>query len=158
AKDDLTALLEEELGAELKFLAPKLGKALDKYLEKLRTDDSSQEVASLRERLDNSERVSIEREIDQTHTALAKEFFNTDQMPDKVVKAIEKKLEEFPPEDKNMAPATYYRKIFNRVAFDLDIQKPNQRARPGNQQTPASQLSSQSRGVVPTASAKKMTL
>lgn len=155
AKKDLTSILEEELGADLKFMAPKLGKALEKYLDSIKKEPSSEDsdtLKNLRERVESTERREIQAELLQTHTAIAKEFFGTDDMPTNVASAMSKAMEDFPPNNANVEPKVYYRKIFNFVIGELGLQKStsNQRDRAAsNRANVPSNLTRTQKGVTP---------
>ena len=165
AKDDLVGLLETELGDELKFLAPRLGRALDKYLEKMRVEQvPSTEVQELRARVENRERQEVEREIQTVHTAISQEYFGADDMPEDVAKAVSKAMDQFPPNDPDMRPTTYYRKIFSLVAGERGLSKRTanrtEKITRAQQDAPARQLSANNRGITPNVNgnARKMTL
>lgn len=155
AKKDLTSILEEELGSDLKFMAPKLGKALEKYLGSIQKEPSSEDsdtLKNLRERVESTERREIQAELLQTHTSIAKEFFGTDDMPANVATAMSKAMEEFPPNNANVEPKVYYRKIFNFVIGELGLQKStsNQRDRSANNRANVpSNLTRTQKGVTP---------
>lgn len=163
AKADITKILEEELGEELKFIAPKLGKALDRYLENVRSSNMSPELENLRGRVENQERQQIEQEVGKVHTAIANEYFGSDDMPIEVAQALSRAMDEFPPPE-NSTPATYYRKIFNFVAGERGLTKQTvkqgERVIKNLKDTPARQLAATNRGVTPSVegNARKMSL
>jgi hypothetical protein len=169
AKADLTKILEEELGAELAFMAPKLGKALDRVLEKIKTAPTGEnaEVADLRARVENRERQEVENEILDTHTKLSQEYFSKDDMPPEVAKALSTAMDQFPPADVSMKPSVYYRKIFSLIAGELGLQKKgafagrqDEKIARSREDSAARQLTSNQRGITPSinGNARKMTL
>jgi hypothetical protein len=165
AKADLINILEAELGDELKFLAPRLGRALDKYLEKTRTEQvPNTELADLRARVENREKQEVESEILTVHTSISQEYFGADDMPADVAKALSVAMDQFPPNDPNMKPTTYYRKIFSLVAGERGLSKKNAtretKITRSRDDATARQLSANNRGVTPSVNgnARKMTL
>jgi hypothetical protein len=162
---DLQKILEEELGDELKFLAPKLGKALDRYLKDLKPEESvKSEVEEIRARLEAQERDKIEQVTLRTHAELSKQYFNADDMPDNVLQEMSKAMDKFPPAS-NVDPGEYYRDIFTYVAGKLNLQpktqKQGERIARNRADAPARNLSATDRGVTPNASGgnpKKLSL
>lgn len=168
AKSELTGILEAELGEELKFIAPKLGAALDKYLEKaLSAAPRNEEIENLRGRVEMQERSKIESEISDTHTAISQEYFGSNDMPENVGKSLSAAMDQFPPSDSNMSASTYYRKIFNFVVGELGLTKKNpaqvrqgDKVQKAKDDSVARNLSATNRGVTPSAEGnpKKFTL
>jgi hypothetical protein len=156
AARSVQAILEESLGEDFKFLAPKLAPAIEKVLETHRIDNS--DTDNIKERLDRAELREIQNETTQTHVAISQEWFGSDDMPDNVVKAMGLAMDEFPPTDPNMAPARYYRRIFSLVAGELGLQKKTQstrdRAAANRKDETARTLSQNNRGVTPEGSGK----
>ena len=164
AKADITKMLEEELGDELKFIAPKLGKALDKYFESMKVETTNPELENLRGRVEKTERREIEAEIGAVHNAISQEYFQTDEMPVEVAQALSKAMDEFPPSE-GMNPSTYYRRMFNFVAGERGLTKQSvkqgERAARNKADAPARQLAATNRGVTPNVNgdgARKMSL
>lgn len=163
-KEDITAILEEELGPDLKFIAPQLGKALDKVLSKIQVQNTSgPELENVSSRLNQIESERIQNEVASTHVELSQAYFGADDVPDNVAKALSQAMDTFkPPED--MSPRKYYQEIFNLVAGKLGLQKKSSRGglvQKNQQSEPARNLTTLNRGRVPTAdgqNAKKMTL
>lgn len=162
AARDINSILEENLGEEFKFLAPKLGPAIKESLEALlesKQGTSSTQVQALQARLEKQELKEIQQETQKTHVAISQEYFGSDDMPDNVVKAMSKAMDEFPPTDASMTPERYYRRIFQLVSGELGLSKKNARAASGSSSdkitrnqndSVARNLTSQSRGIVPT--------
>lgn len=162
-KADVVKMLEEELGPEFKFLAPKIGNGLKRYLDSIKPANNPdlEDIKTTKERLDAIERVTIQREIESTHSALAKEYFNSTDMPDKVIKKMTQAMKLFPPSDSSIKPDTYYRKIFGMVAHEMGISKKSASASKDSNRGPASQMGASNRGVTPktgVASNGKMSL
>lgn len=164
AAKDITEILENNLGDEFKFLAPKLAPAIKEAMESLiatHTDNSD-----LRERVERQEMREIEKETQSAHAELSQEYFQADDMPDNVIKAMSAAMDEFPP-SAQMQPKVYYRKIFHLVAGELGLSKKVQtkeqtdKAARNRGDAAVRELTSQNRGVTPDVSEgspKKMTL
>jgi hypothetical protein len=158
AKKDLKSLLEQHLGDEFKFLAPKMAPALEEYLKDLQSQPSGgDDTSDLRERLDRTELREIQNETSQAHEELAREYFGGGNFPTNVTNAMSRAMDQFPPNDPEMSPRTYYRKMFSLVAGELGLSK---RAGVRREADPARQLSSTNRGITPSATgnARKLTL
>jgi hypothetical protein len=160
ATKDLTGILERNLGEEFKFLAPKLAPAIKESIEELMEEHNK----DIRTRLDDRELKDIQEETARTHTDLANEWFGSDLMPDKVVKAMSSAMDEFPPTDPKMSAERYYRRIFTLVVGELGLQKEggtrSDKASRNRKDDIARNLASQNRGVTPSTNGnvKKMSL
>lgn len=160
AREDITAILERNLGDEFKFLAPKLAPAIKESLENLLDEHNN----DIRTRLDNQELKEIQSETARTHTELAQEWFGSELMPDKVVKAMSAAMDEFPPTDPKMTPERYYKRIFTMVVGELGLTKTgssrSDKISKNQRDDVARNLASQNRGVTPSTSGnvKKMSL
>lgn len=160
AHEDITAILERNLGDEFKFLAPKLAPAIKESLDSLLEEHNK----DIRTRLDSQELKEIQAETAKTHNELAQEWFGSELMPDKVVKAMSAAMDEFPPTDPKMTPERYYKRIFNMVVGELGITKQGSskgdRVAKNQRDDVARNLASQNRGVTPSINGnpKKMSL
>lgn len=149
-KEDLTAILKEELGDEFAFLATRIGKGLDRYLkDNIKVDDSR--TQSLEARIEIAEKREIESEISKTHSSLAQEFFGADDMPENVIQEMNRAMDKFPASDPNQAPAEYYKDIFTFVSGKLNLQKRSggraDRVTQNRADAPARNLSATNRGI-----------
>jgi hypothetical protein len=161
AREDITAILERNLGDEFKFLAPKLAPAIKESLTNL-MEEHNQDI---RTRLDDRELKDIQAETARTHNDLAQEWFGSEMMPDKVVKAMSQAMDEFPPTDPKMSAERYYRRIFTLVVGELGLERKGgggrgDRVSRNQRDDVARNLSSQNRGVTPSVNGnpKKMSL
>lgn len=149
AGTDITKILEEELGDEFKFLAPKFGKALDRYLKNLQVDDSR--TATLEARIENAERREIEVEVSRAHTNLAQTYFGSDEMPENVVTEMSRAMDKFPATDPKQTPSDYYNDVFIYVVGKLGLQKKSatrsERIERNRADAPARNLSATNRGI-----------
>lgn len=155
-KADITAILKEELGEEFAFLAPKFGKALERALKEVKVENTQTpdpRIDSLQERVNAQENKEIQTAIAEVHTQLAQDFFGSDDMPQNVITAMSKAMDEFPPTDPSMSPKIYYRKIFSLVAGELGLQKRQgtrvQTIERNKTDAPVRQLSANKRGLTP---------
>jgi hypothetical protein len=149
AKGDILEILEKNLGEEFKFLAPKLAPAIKESLESLLKNND--QTGDLRARIEKQELKEIQQETAIVHSALAQEWFGTEDMPKSVVKAMSSAMDEFPPTDPAMAPERYYRKIFSMVVGELGLTKKGRsdRISRNSNDAVARNLTSQNRGVTP---------
>ena len=149
AKEDILGILERNLGEEFKFLAPKLAPAIKESLDSILAQNNP--TNELKARIEKQELKEIQTETAETHAAIAQEWFGSDDMPANVIQAMSRAMDDFPPTDPNMAPSTYYRKIFNFVVGDLGLTRKGKSDRVSRNQSDsvARNLTAQNRGVTP---------
>jgi|SRR5215471_6961702 len=149
AKEDILGILERNLGEEFKFLAPKLAPAIKESLDSLLAENNP--TNELKARVERQELKEIQNETSETHTAIAQEWFGSNDMPANVIQAMSKAMDDFPPTDPNMAPGVYYRKIFNFVVGDLGLTRKGRSDKVSRNQVDsvARNLTAQNRGVTP---------
>ncbi len=159
AARDITSLLEESLGEDFKFLAPKLAPAIQESMKNLLEQQDQGRYQNLQSRVEKQELKDIQTETTRAHVALAQEWFGADDMPSNVIQAMSKAMDEFPPSDPNMSPERYYKRIFQLAAGELGLTKKGGGARSTTSQSDriarnqndstARNLSAQNRGVTP---------
>lgn len=162
-KNTITDILKESLGEEYAFLVDKLAPGLEKILQQ-RPASRDEEIEDIRARVEEREKQDLQRELAVVHTDIAKEYFGTDDMPENVLTAMEKAMEDFPP-SQALTPKQWYTKIFNLVAGELRLQpktssNTRERAERSRNDVPA-KLQTRQNGVTPVETPKgmkKMTL
>lgn len=116
AKDDVMSVLKEHLGPEFEVIADRLGPAIDKIVDKKLREGQ----ASINQRLAQQEEAKLQTEADLAMSDIAKEFYDAKELPDDMVAAMNKAMDEIPPTP-SMTVERYMRLIFKTVAFDKGI-------------------------------------
>jgi hypothetical protein len=113
---DLTSLLKESLGGEYDFLADKIAKGVEKYIDK-KNDENLKEVKT---RLESQERDRLESQGLAIMNRMGQDFFGDEKLPDNVVAEMNKYMDRIPPLPE-MGPKDYLEDAFYHAVGKLGL-------------------------------------
>lgn len=110
-KDEVLETLKESLGEQFDFLADKLAPAINKIVDKKLTENTK----DIREKLNEGEEDKLRSAADIKQRELAKEYFDSDAIPDDILEDMEKMMDKISP-TKDMTVQQYVETVFYAVA------------------------------------------
>lgn len=118
ARDDILSVLKEHLGPEFEVIADRIGPALDKIITKKLKEGQ----AAIVEKIAKQEEAKLHTEMEVALTSIAKEYYDTKELPEEVLAEMNKAMSTIEPAA-NMSMEDYMNNLFAIVAFKRGIAK-----------------------------------
>lgn len=110
-KDEVVEILKQHLGEDFDFLAPKLAPAIKQIVD----TQLKENTKDIRETLDKAEETKLQTAADNKQKELAKEYFDTEILPDDILDEMSKMMDKISPTP-GMDSGEYIEHIFYAVA------------------------------------------
>lgn len=117
-KKSIVQTLEESLGEELAFLGPKLAPVLEKFI----SDAVEEKIKPIRQAQELTQDEKLQDESSAVITSIAKEFFDSAEIPSEIESRMSDLMDKFQPSAK-MTPKDYISSIFHMVAGEKGLVK-----------------------------------
>lgn len=163
AKATLTDELKTALGTEFDFLAPKLGPAIEKYLNSIKEENKTEIAArtqKLEERQEASELAKLEAEATVAEKNIAAMYFKDGKIPDNLSNMMVRLMDRLPPEP-GQTTSSYIEEILKIAATKTNvplIKVEKQRKIDANRNNIPNRLMTEKRPQEGAGEAKKMSL